>query len=246
MKIIISPAKKMNIDTDLLNYQQLPKMLDKTQQICGELKNYSLSELKLLWQCNDKIALENYQRLQVMDIEKNLTPAILAYDGIQYKHIAPIIFEESMFDYINAHLRILSGFYGMLRPMDGVTPYRLEMQAALKINHNKNLYDFWGKDLYEELEDSVILNLASKEYGKCIQSYLKATDAYVTCIFGELINDKVVQKATFAKMARGEMVRYMAENKIITLSAIKSFNCLGFEYDEKRSTETEFVFLRNI
>ena len=112
--------------------------------------------------------------------------------------------------------RILSGFYGILKPMDGVTPYRLEMQAKLELNGAKNLYAYWGDRLYKELRDSsgIIVNLASKEYSKCIEKYLQAEDSYITCNFFEEVQGKLVQKGVYCKMARGEMVRFMAENRI--------------------------------
>ena len=147
---------------------------------------------------------------------------------------------------IQQNLRILSGFYGVLKPLDGVTPYRLEMQAKAGIGANKDLYEFWGASLYEEVVDDshVIVNLASKEYSKCIEKYLKNEDRLITCVFGEIVNGKVVQKGTYAKMARGEMVRYMAENNITEVERIKSFDRLGYEYSEELSTENDFIFIK--
>ena len=111
-----------------------------------------------------------------MDLQSSLTPALLAYDGIQYTYMAPAVFEDGQFDYVQEHLRILSGFYGVVKPMDGVVPYRLEMQAKAVVDEYKNLYDFWGDDLYREVMDEsrILVNLASKEYSKCIEKYLKA------------------------------------------------------------------------
>ena len=147
-----------------------------------------------------------------MDLTKNLTPALLAYDGIQYTYMAPAVFEDGQFDYVQEHLRILSGFYGVVKPLDGVVPYRLEMQAKAAVSGHKNLYDFWGDSLYQEVmdESGILINLASKEYSKCIEKYLRPEDRYITCIFGELEGGRVVQKGVYAKMARGEMVRFMA------------------------------------
>lgn len=244
MKIIISPAKKMNVDSDSLDIGGMPAQLERSKEILLTLKGMDYQQLKKLWKCNDKIATANYDRLEKMDLEKGLTPAILSYEGIQYKYMAPGIFQYEMFDYINQHLRILSGFYGVLSPMDGVCPYRLEMQAGLEVGGCKNLYEFWGDSLYKELGDSVILNLASLEYGRCIEKYLQPSDIYVTCVFGELSNEKVVTKATFAKMARGAMVRFMAEGNIEDLEKIKDFAELGFAYDPSRSSASEYVFLR--
>ena len=246
MRIIISPAKKMNIDTDSLAPIGLPKLLEKTNIVKSWLQSLNHEELKKLWGCNDKIAKLNFERLQNMNLEENLTPAILSYEGIQYQYMAPAVFEEGMLSYIQENLRILSGFYGVLKPMDGVTTYRLEMQARTEIGEVKGLYDFWGRKLYEELIDNsrIIINLASKEYSKCIEKYLQPGDRYITCVFGELSGGKVVQKGTYAKMARGEMVRFMAEKNIAEPEEIKNFDRLGYVYAEEFSDDTEYVFVK--
>ena len=140
MRIIISPAKKMNTDTDSLKWQTLPQFLNETEHLLAHLRQMEPDTLKQLWKCNDKLVALNRTRLQTMDLKRNLTPAILAYEGIQYQYMAPAVFTESEFAYIQEHLRILSGFYGVLRPFDGVTPYRLEMQAKLQIADRKDLY----------------------------------------------------------------------------------------------------------
>lgn len=246
MRIILSPAKKMNVDTDKLEYQGLPVFLDRTQKILDWLRNQPYSELLKLWGCNDKIAEQNYKRLKEMDLEKRLTPAILSYEGIAFQYMAPAVFEDSSFDYVQEHLRILSGFYGVLKPMDGVTPYRLEMQAKAAIGGHKDLYDLWGDSLYNEVRDEsgVIINLASKEYSRCIEKYLKTGDHYVTVVFCEMANGKLVTKGTYAKMARGEMVRYMAENGIEDPKDICSFDRLGYIYRKELSNDKEIVFER--
>ena len=244
MKIILSPAKKMKKDDDL-GFYDLPIFLDKTKEILKCLKSLSKDELKEIWKCNDKIADENIGRLEKMNLEGDLTPAILAYDGIAYKYMAPSVFEDSQFSYIQEHLRMLSAFYGVLKPMDGVRPYRLEMQAKAKIGTYKDLYHYWGDSLYQEVcdDDHIVLNLASKEYSKCIEKYLSPEDHFITCVFGEEINGKIIQKGTLAKMARGEMVRFMAENQIEDLEKIKTFHGLDFHYREDLSSKTEFIFI---
>ena len=137
MRIILSPAKKMNVDTDKLEYQGLPVFLEQTEKILDWLRKQSNEDLQKLWGCNDKIAEQNFKRIKEMDLHRRLTPAILSYEGIAFKYMAPAVFEDSSFDYIQEHLRILSGFYGVLKPMDGVTPYRLEMQAKAAIGGHK-------------------------------------------------------------------------------------------------------------
>ena len=246
MKIILSPAKKMNIDTDTLEYQGMPVYLKETKEIFSWMKEKTYEELKSLWGCNESIARQNVERLQYMDLQRNLTPAVLAYEGIAYQYMAPTVFEESQLDYVQKHLRILSGFYGVLKPMDGVQPYRLEMQAKADVNGRKSLYDFWGDKLYRECkdEDGIIINLASKEYWKCIEKYLEPSDIYITCTFCEMDKGKLVQKGTYAKMARGEMVRFMAEEQITDPCKMKAFDRLGYVFREDLSCDTEYVFER--
>lgn len=254
MKIIISPAKKMNVDTDTLEVQGLPGFLDRTQILMEWMQDFSLEAAQSLWACNEKIAALNYERYKGMDLGRNLTPALLSYEGIQYQYMAPRVFEQSQWDYVQKHLRILSGFYGLLKPLDGVTPYRLEMQAKGAPKGARNLYDFWGKSLYDALiseenmegNPPLILNLASKEYSRCVEDWLKPSkeSAMITCVFGEISGEKLVQKGTMAKMARGEMVRFMAEHQIEEVQGIKEFDRLGYKYCPKRSTENEYVFLK--
>ena len=246
MKIIISPAKKMNVDTDTFEYRNLPVFIRDTEKLMDWIKTLSLEEAGKLWGCNEKLATQNFERFQHMKLTERLTPAILSYEGIQYQYMAPAVFEEGMLTYVQEHLRILSGFYGVLKPMDGVTPYRLEMQAKTKAGDCRGLYEFWGRRLYEEVMDDshVIVNLASKEYSKCIEAYLTPKDRFITCVFGELSGRKVVQKGTYAKMARGEMVRFMAEQKVKEPEEIREFRRLEYAYREEFSSESEYVFIR--
>ena len=247
MKIIISPAKKMNVDTDVFGHTDLPVFLSRTKELMDYMKGLSFSEAKKLWSCNDKIAEQNFERYATMDLERQLTPAIISYEGIQYQYMSPMVLSEDGLEHIQKHLRILSGFYGILKPFDGVTPYRLEMQAKASVGSFKDLYEYWGDSLYQELTsdgDHVILNLASKEYSKCIEKYVGKGDLFVTCIFGELIDGKVVQKGTLAKMARGEMVRFLAENQVDTLDGVKQFQGLGYQFFEELSSEKEYIFIK--
>ena len=246
MRIIISPAKQMQVDTDTFTCSMLPVFMEKTEILMRWIQGLSYEEQKKLWACNEKIARQNAERFANMDLHQNLTPALLSYDGIQYTYMAPAVFEDGQYDYVQDHLRILSGFYGVVKPMDGVVPYRLEMQAKASVSSCKNLYDFWGDSLYwEVLDDSrIIVNLASKEYSKCIEKYLRPDDRYITCIFGELEGNKVVQKGVYAKMARGEMVRFMAGIQAETPDQIKAFNWSGYHYNQDRSSDNEYVFIR--
>lgn len=246
MRIILSPAKKMNVNTDDLAPCGFPAFMEQTEEIVHFLKGLSYGEAKKLWACNDRIAEQNYDRLQQMDLYHQLTPAILSYEGIAYQYMAPSVFENGQFAYVQEHLRILSAFYGVVKPMDGVTPYRLEMQAKAKIAGTKDLYDYWGDRLYREvLDDSrVIINLASKEYSRCIEKYLQPEDVYITCVFGEISGEKIVQKGVYAKMARGEMVRFMAENRIGSPEEMKGFDRLGYGFRADLSDEKTYIFIK--
>ena len=196
MKIIISPAKKMKME-QVMEWKDKPEFLEETGVILKYLRSLSPDELKALWGCNSKIAEVNFQRLDSMRFDGDLSPAILSYEGIQYQYMAPGVFESESYEWIQENLRILSGFYGILKPMDGVMPYRLEMQAKAKAGGTRDLYEFWGDKLYRALvgygaggEDHVILNLASKEYSKVIEKHLTENDLFITCIFAEEVKGK--------------------------------------------------------
>ncbi len=246
MKIIISPAKKMRENTDEFPAAGMPEFLEDTKLLMNALCSMTLPETKALWKCSDKLAESNYERLKTMDLERLATPAFIAYEGLQYQHMSPGVFTAEALDYISQHLYILSGFYGLLRPFDGVVPYRLEMQAKLSVNGAKDLYEFWGDRLYKSLtaDSRTIINLASKEYSQCIEKYLTPDDRYITVEFGEWIKGKVRQKGTLAKMTRGEMVRFLAENQIQEVEEMKKFQELGFSYSEECSNEATYVFLK--
>ena len=216
MRIIIAPAKRMVVDTDSFAMDSLPQFLEQTERLKAALQSMSPQDLQALWKCNDAIAKLNIERLAQMDLRRNLTPAIFSYEGIQYRYMAPGVMETAHLDYLREHLRILSGFYGLLRPFDSVTPYRLEMQAKLEVDSCRDLYQFWGDRLAHQLasETDVVLNLASKEYSKAVETHLPKTMQFITCVFGESKDGKVIEKGTKCKMARGQMVRWLAENQI--------------------------------
>lgn len=246
MRIIISPAKKMKTDTDSPLDMGTPRFMKQTEVLLECLRGLCYEESKDVWKCNDNIAKLNYDRIQRMDLYASLTPAILSYEGIQYQYMGPGVFKRSEFEYIEEHLRILSGFYGMLRPFDGVTPYRLEMQAKLQLGEFDSLYDFWGEILAEEIfsQSSCIVNLASKEYSRCISEYIDDSISFISCIFGEMKGQKVIEKGTQVKMARGEMVRFMAENQIKNAEEIKLFDRLGYTYIDNLSDDCTYVFIK--
>lgn len=236
----------MTTDNDSFAAEDLPVFIEQSEEILSWLRERSEPELKKLWNCNDNIVKQNIERIRNMNLRENLTPALFAYEGIAYQHIAPKVFEYSQLEYVKKHLRILSAFYGILKPMDGVCSYRLEMQAKASVNDFKDLYDLWGSRLYDALkdDDGIIINLASKEYSKCIEKYLTPDNRYISVTFCDRSGDKLVSKATYAKMARGEMVRYMAEEYIQKPEQLHDFDRMGYHFREDLSSESEYVFER--
>lgn len=246
MRIILSPAKKMNVDEDTLPVRGRPVFLAETQKLADWMQGLSYEELKAVWKCNDRLAAVNYERHQHMDLLRMLTPAVLSYEGLAYQHMAPAVFDGECLGYIEEHLRILSGFYGLLRPFDGVRPYRLEMQAKIACNGCRTLYEFWGERIARRLfaETDCIVDLASREYSRCVSGYLQEGIRYVTFVFGELIDGRIKEKGTYCKIARGEMVRYMAEHKIVRPEGCKDFRLFGYRFSDALSGENKYIFLR--
>ena len=245
MRIIIAPAKRMVVDTDSFAMDSLPQFLEQTERLKAALQSMSPQDLQALWKCNDAIAKLNIERLAQMDLRRNLTPAIFSYEGIQYRYMAPGVMETAHLDYLREHLRILSGFYGLLRPFDGVTPYRLEMQAKLEVDSCRDLYQFWGDRPVHQLasETDVVLNLASKEYSKAVETHLPKTMQFITCVFGESKDGKVIEKGTKCKMARGQMVRWLAENQIKSPEDLQAFDQLGYQFCRSTSVGDHTAYL---
>ena len=248
MKIIISPAKKMNIDDDIFEYRSKPVFFEQAEEIMNYMKNLSYDECKTIWKCSDKLAQLNYDRVVNMDLNYRLTPALFSYEGIQYQYMGARVLSRDALEYLQDNLRILSGFYGILKPLDGVVPYRLEMQSKFINYKNKDLYEYWADKIANSLfeETNLIINLASKEYSKCVEKYLKNSPStkFITCVFGEINGDKVIEKGTLAKMARGEMVRYLAQNNVYDLEGLKRFDKLGYKYSQEKSNENTYVFIK--
>lgn len=246
MRIIISPAKQMRVNTDSLAPASTPAFLEDAQLLAKWIGSLSFAEQKRLWACSDKLATQASEMFEHMDLTRELTPALIAYQGIQYQTMAPSVFEENELAYVQEHLRILSGFYGVLRPLDGVVPYRLEMQAKAQVAGHANLYEYWGERLAEEVMDDsqVLIDLASKEYSKAVLRHLGPQHRCVSVVFGELEGDRVVQKGVYVKMARGEMVRYLASIGAEEPERMRDFSWSGYAFDEARSTETSYTFVR--
>ncbi|MGX5377646.1 peroxide stress protein YaaA [Ligilactobacillus sp. LYQ135] len=251
MKIIISPAKQMQVDTDTFDVLSQAALINKTVEIEQYLKSLSDDQLRKLWNTNDKLFDLNLKRIRKMNLNsKHQTPAILAFCGLQYKYMSPDLFTQNALDYIQKNLRILSSFYGVLRPFDGVVPYRLEMRAKAHVNGTKNLHAFWRDSWFKNLtkNNDLIINLASEMYARQVSRYIKNDKVkMITCVFGYFNKqkNKVVSDNTYAKMARGEMVRYMAEKNISNYHELIKFNDFGYQYHSEFSSDTKLTFLRD-
>ena len=244
MKIIIAPAKIMKIDRDSFPIQSKPQFLDKTRILERFLKSRSNEQLKDLWHASENVTKQSILQLENMNLDERLTPAILAFSGIQYQYMAPDLFTQPALDYIQKNLRILSGFYGMLRPFDGVCPYRLESNTKMVGFRDYSLYHFWGSDIAENLfqEDNIVIDLASKQYTGLVKPYLSQGRQLITVDFQELKNGKWKTVGVHAKMARGEMVRYIAEKQIKNPTDLQDFNDFEFQFEPDVSTKDHYVF----
>lgn len=248
MRFIVSPAKKMNVVDDAFGWRDFPTFADEAAQLADAIRALSYDEAKQLWQCSDALAELNFERFRTLDVRAgSLTPAVLAYEGIQYQHLASRVMTAGQLDYLQQHLRILSGFYGVLRPFDGVVPYRLEMQAKLAVGGVRTMYEFWGDRLYRSLaaETDTVVNLASVEYAKAVSPYVANPCRMVTCLFGTVdARERLVQRSTAAKAARGSMVRWCAENAVQRVDDLRAFDVAGYAFDENRSTDDCLVFVQ--
>ncbi len=236
MNIIISPAKQMKRVEDDYVEMTTPLFLEKSKILVSKIQEMDYEELKSVLKCSDKLARKAFDQYQSFDFSYNPSPAILTYTGIQYQYMEPSVFSYEQIHYVQSHVRILSGLYGLLKPLDGIVPYRLEMQTKLK----PSLYEYWSDTLANTLEEKIILNLASEEYAKCIRKYRPIIDVS----FCEEENGKLKEKGVYAKMARGSMVRYLASQQVDTLEEVKLFSDLHYSFSKEHSTENHLVFLK--
>jgi hypothetical protein len=246
MKIIIAPAKRMAEDWDSMALRSQPQFLDKTRRLYEKIRAMDRGELQKLLACNDKIAAQNYRRYQEMTEISQRTPALFAYQGIQYQYMGNTAFTDRQYDYLQDRLCILSGFYGLLRPFDGIVPYRLEMQAKLAVDGCKNLYEFWGTGLggYLSRDNDLVIDLASEEYSKAARKGISPNVRWLTVRFGALHNGKLKEKGTQVKMARGAMVRELAERGAEKAEDLQDFSALGYRFDPERSDAGTYVFVK--
>lgn len=248
LRIIVSPAKKMRAQDAPPWPVRAPALLGHAERLVRAVQGLSREEAQRLWGCSDRLADLNYERFRTMDLGRDTTAAVVAYEGIQYTHLAAGVMDEGELAWLDEHLRILSGLYGVLRPLDGVVPYRLEMQARLAVDGARDLYRFWGGALYETLAAEgcdVIVNVASVEYSRSITPWVRPDGPQVTtCIFGVLRDGRLRQPATEAKAARGTFVRWCAEHGVETIDELLGFHERGYAPDEAHSDAQRIVFVR--
>lgn len=254
MVTIISPSKTQDFSTNNVPDQHSqPRLLDQSQILATALRKKSPEDIKSLMDVSDKIAELNYERFQQFSTpftSENAKQALFAFKGDVYTGFDLESYGEEELAFAQQHLRILSGLYGLLRPLDLIQPYRLEMKIKLGNPRGKDLYTFWGKritkalnaDLAEQ-DNPVLINLASNEYFKAVDKKgLKAP--IITPVFKEFKNGKYSIIAIFAKKARGLMSDFIIKNKIEEAELLKTFNLEGYEYSEQHSKEGEWVFIR--
>ncbi len=229
---------------DILQPKTTPLYLKEASKVYMYLQSLSMAQLQLLYKANDKITMENYTRLHTYQINKPISAALFSYHGIQYKYMGCHVMDETSQEYLQKHLFILSAIYGILRPFDGIIPYRLELGSGCKIQ-GKSLYEYFSEVTRKTFEkEECIINLASEEYAKLVRKNICENTLFIDIKFYQNVNGKWKSKATDAKMARGRMVAFMARENISNKEQIKQFHDLNYTYNEKLSNEYCFVFTK--
>lgn len=252
MKIIISPAKSLDFENKAnTSLHTQPRFLEQSEKLNKKLKTLSKKKLSDLMKISDDLAALNYDRNQEWQppfTPSNAKQAVYAFTGEVFRGLDVTSLSEEKLPVLQDTLRILSGLYGLLKPLDLMQPYRLEMGTKLKIGRADNLYKFWdttlAESLNEELEEGeLLINLASSEYFKAVpKKALKVS--MITPVFKDLKNGQYKTIMTYAKKARGLMVRYIIDNNVKSLEELKGFNVEGYGFAESMSSETELVFTR--
>ena len=252
MKIIISPAKSLDFETKaaIKKYTQ-PIFLEQAEKLNKALKKKSARQISKLMSVSDALGQLNFQRNQEWNLPftpSNAKQAIFAFRGDVFRAFDVDTLPANKIDQLQDKLRILSGQYGLLKPLDLMQAYRLEMGTKLKIGRKNNLYQYWDTTITDELNSELIdgeplINLASAEYFKVIKPKLLKT-LMITPIFKDFKNGEYKTIMTFAKLARGYMLRYIIDNNVDTVEGIKGFNREGYAFDANMSNETELVFTR--
>lgn len=241
MKIIISPAKKINDYNDFSYDLSSINVHPKAIKLYDTLKNLSKEELKKVINASDAIVNKTFDNLHTYKLEEGYLNAIMAYDGIQYQYMAPSLFDDEELEYLNEHLLIINGLYGYNRPFDLIIPHRLEMQSIV---NGMSLYDYWGSDMARYIGNEDIIDLASKEYSKAVLPHIKDKSRIYTISFKEEDHHKLIEKGVYVKMARGSMVRYMVTHNVKSIDELKKFNELNYKYNEEYSDDNHLVFTR--
>jgi len=252
MKIIISPAKSLDFESKVeTSLHTQPQFLEQSEKLNKKLKTLSKNKLSSLMSISNDLASLNYERNQEWQTPfttDNAKQAIYAFTGAVFQGIDVTTLPEEKLPLLQENLRILSGLYGLLKPLDLIQPYRLEMGTKLKVGRKDNLYKFWddtvAKALNEELQDDeLLINLASSEYFKVIpKKVLKVP--MVTPVFKDFKNGQYKTIMTYAKKARGLMVRYILDHNVKTIEELKNFDVENYRFSEAMSSEHEIVFTR--
>ena len=255
MHIIISPAKTLDFDTPpKAKKHSQAEFLARSAKLIGELRKLAPQDISALMKVSDKIGQLNYDRFQSWKrpfTEKNAKQALLAFKGDVYTGLDAESFSQHDFNWAQKHLRILSGLYGLLKPLDLIQPYRLEMGTKFANKGGKNLYEFWGDTITNALNDElandkkpVLINLASNEYFKAVQP--KALNAeIITPAFKDFKNGQYKMISFYAKKARGLMSAYIIKNRLQNPEDIKKFDTAGYYYSPEQSKGNNWVFLRD-
>ena len=245
MKIIISPAKKMRREEYVAPLHR-PMFLKEAGELLSFLRSLSDSEMAKVWKVKGALLSSSLSSLSMLSLEDIGSPAIFSYDGIQYTYMSPSSFTDSMLEYAEKNLRIISGLYGLLKPLDGVGTYRLEMESPISIPGYGDLYSYWGGKIASSLmeDDRLLVNLASAEYSKAVLPYLPSTVTVVTPVFLDWEKGRYVSKGVYAKMERGEMVRFLAETGAETVEEIMKFSSRGYEFSRFLSDSNTLCFVR--
>lgn len=254
MLIVISPAKKLDYDSPVQTKQfSKPAMLDQSELLINRLRNYSALDLAELMKLSMNLSELNFDRYAAWvprPTKKNARQCLLAFKGDVYTGMGAETFSEADLKYSQAHLRILSGLYGLLRPLDLMMPYRLEMGTKLKNARGKNLYEFWGERITDAINkqlrsqgDDVLINLASNEYFKSVKTR-QIKGRIITPQFKERKGDIYKMIGIYAKKARGLMSRYILLNRLSDPEELKGFNLEGYAFDELQSTSDQWIFTR--
>jgi cytoplasmic iron level regulating protein YaaA (DUF328/UPF0246 family) len=252
MLVVISPAKKLdeNCDLEVISKFTVPPYLESSKKIIKALRGYSADNLSKLMNTSEKISELNYKRNIKWSLpfnKSNSLQALLMFKGDVYKGISVKDFNKDDFLFAQKSLRILSGLYGILKPLDLIQPYRLEMGTQLQIGKHRNLYDFWGDEITNILNDDknndYLINLASVEYFKSINiDNLKSK--LINVSFKEKRDGKYKIIAIYSKRARGLMSRYIIKNKIIDPKSLKKFNLEDYKFNKTLSSDSDLVFTR--